>query len=186
MRELQAISGNEGEQVLQSLLDEYNISIIPSEDMVDFVAYLKLRNANSLRNILSKLGWQSRRYRFAGRQHRVWCPKTLEVENGRVSHPELANTYNGLAEANGYTWFDMTFYVNTTWKKLHQERLVRGGRKTTEEYSASAGSPWDNSEGKYGPFLSSDSHLRLQARTKDDLTLHDADTDEADVHYIKI
>jgi hypothetical protein len=28
--------------------------------------------------------------------------------------------------------------------------------------------------------------LRLQARTKDDLTLHDADTDEADVHYIKI
>jgi hypothetical protein len=186
MRELQAISGNEGEHVLQSLLDEYNVSIIPSEDMVDFVAYLKLRNANSLRNILSKLGWESRRYRFAGAQHRVWCPKTLEVENGRVSHPELANTYNGLAEANGYTWFDMTFYVNTTWKKLHQERLVRGGRKTTEEYSASAGSPWDNSEGKYGPFLSSDSHLRLQARTKDDLTLHDADTDEADVHYIKI
>jgi hypothetical protein len=103
-----------------------------------------------------------------------------------VSHPELANTYNGLAEANGYTWFDLTFYVNTTWKKLHQDRLARGGRKTTEEYSASAGSPWDSSEGKYGPFLSSDSHLRLQARTKDDLTLHDTDVNEADVHYIKI
>ena len=55
MRELQAISGNEGEQVLQSLLDDYNVSIIPSEDMVDFVAYLKLSNANSLRNILSNL-----------------------------------------------------------------------------------------------------------------------------------
>jgi len=186
MRELQAISGNEGEQVLQSLLDDYNVSIIPSEDMVDFVAYLKLRNANSLRNILSKLGWQSRRYRFAGAQHRVWCPKTLEVENGRVSHPELADKYHRLAAANGYTWFNLKFYVNTTWKKLHQERLVRGGRKTTEEYSASAGSPWDNSEGKYGPFLSSDSHLRLQARTQDELTIVDPDADEADVHYIKI
>jgi len=186
MRELQAISGNEGELVLQSLLDEYNVSIIPSEDMVDFVAYLKLRNANSLRNILSKLGWQSRRYRFAGAQHRVWCPKTLEVENGRVNHPELADKYHSLAVVNGYTWFDLTYYVKRTWKYLHNDRLVRGGRKTTEEYSALAVSPWDNHEGKYGPFLSSDSHLRLQARTQDELTIVDPDTDEADVHYIKI
>ena len=102
-----------------------------------------------------------------------------------MSHPELA-TYNGLAEANGYTWFDLQFYVNTTWKKLHQERLARGGRKTIEEYTASAAPSWDNSEGKYGPFLSSDSHLRLHARTQDDLTLHDADVDDADVHYIEI
>ena len=103
-----------------------------------------------------------------------------------MRYPELANTYNGLAEANGYTWFDLQFYVNKTWKKLHQERLARGGRKTTEEYTVSAAPSWDNSEGKYGPFLSSDSHLRLKARTKDDLTLHDADVDEANVHYIKI
>ena len=184
MRELQAISGNEGEQVLKALLDEYHVSLIPSEDFPDFVAYLKLRNANSLRNMLSKLGWEARRYRFAGAQHRVWCPKALKVENGRVSHPELANTYNRLAEANRDTWFDLTFYVNTTWKKLHQDRLARGGRKTTEEYSASAGSPWDNSEGKYGPFLSSDSHLRLQARPEDELAIEDSELDQADVHYI--
>ena len=103
-----------------------------------------------------------------------------------MSHPELANTYNGLAEANSYTWFDLTFYVNTTWKKLHQDRLARGGRKTTEEYSALAVSPWDNHEGEYGPFLSSDSHLRLLARTQDELTIVDPDTDDADVPYIKI
>ena len=186
MRELQAISGNEGEHVLQSLLDENFVSLIPSEDFADLMAYLKLRNANSLRNMLSKLGWQSRRCRFAGAQHRVWCPKTLEVENGRVSHPELANTYNGLAEANGYTWFDLQFYVHTTWKKLHKDRLKKGGRQTTEEYSTSTASRWDNSEGKYGPFLNSDSHLRLQARTKDDLTIDNTEVDEADVHYIKI
>ena len=97
MRELQAISGNEGEQVLQALLDEYHVSLIPSEDFPDFVAYLKLRNANSLRNMLSKLGWEARRYRFAGAQHRVWCHKSLQVENGRVSHLELARTFDKLA-----------------------------------------------------------------------------------------
>ena len=71
-------------------------------------------------------------------------------------------------------------------EKTAQERLARGGRKTTEEYSASAAPSWDNSEGKYGPFLSSDSHLRLQARAQDDLMLHDTDVDDADVHYIEI
>ncbi len=171
MRELQAISGNEGEQVLQALFDEYHVSLIPSEDFPEFVTYLKLRNANSLRNMLSKLGWEARRYRFAGAQHRVWCHKSLKVENGRVSYLELANKYHKRAAENGFIWFDIEFYVNKTWKNLHQDRLVRGNHKNNEEYSASIGSPWDNSEGYHGPFKSSTSHLLIQARTEDELTL---------------
>ena len=108
-RELQAISGNEGEQVLQALLDEYYVLLIPNEDFPDFVAYLKLRNANSLSNMLSKLGWAARRYRFTGAQHRVWCHKSLQVVYRRVSHSELANKYTKLGEANGYTWFNIEF-----------------------------------------------------------------------------
>lgn len=177
MRELQAISGNEGEHVLQSLLEEYKVSLIPNEDFPEFVTYLKLRNANSLRNMLSKLGWEARRYRFAGAQHRVWCHKSLQVENGRVSYPELANRYHERAAENGYTWFDIEFYVNTTWKNLHKDRLVRGNHKNNEEYSASAGSPWDNSEGYYGPFESSTSHLRIQAHIANDLTVDQSDWD---------
>ena len=185
MRELQAISGNEGEQVLKALLDEYHVSLIPSEDFPDFVAYLKLRNANSLRNMLSKLGWEARRYRFAGAQHRVWCHKSLQVENGRVSHPELARTFHKLAEENNYTWFGITYYVRQTWNSLLKDRLLRGSLKRGEDYSALSVTTTFTDDDNKGPFKASYSHLRLQARTEDELAIEESESDEADVHYIK-
>ena len=185
MRELQAISGNEGEQVLKALLDEYHVSLIPSEDFPDFVAYLKLRNANSLRNMLSKLGWEARRYRFAGAQHRVWCHKSLQVENGRVSHPELARTFHKLAEENNYTWFGITYYVRQTWNSLLKDRLLRGSLKRGEDYSALSVTTTFTDDDNKGPLKASYSHLRLQARTEDELAIEESESDEADVHYIK-
>jgi hypothetical protein len=184
MRELQAISGNEGEQVLKALLDEYHVSLIPSEDFPDFVAYLKMRNANSLRNMLSKLGWEARRYRFAGAQHRVWCHKSLQVENGRVSHPELARTFHKLAEENNYTWFGITYYVRQTWNSLLKDRLLRGSLKRGEDYSALSVTTTFTDDDNKGPFKASYSHLRLQARTEDELAIEESESDEADVHYI--
>jgi len=169
MRELQANSGNEGEQVLTSILAEHNCSIVLSEDFPDLIAHLRLRNANSLRNMLAKLGWEARRIRFGGAQYRAWCKKDLEIENGRVKHNDLANRYHPDAAKSGYAWFDLGFYVNTSWKRLRQERLVKNHRKNDDDYAAISTSSWDNSEGMYGPFADSTTHLRLQARTQDEL-----------------
>lgn len=162
MRELQAISGNETERVLAALLSRYNVSIIPSADFPALISHLKLRNPNSLRNMLSRLGWESRRIRYDGAQHRVWCERSLEIENGRVSHGRLADTYNTLASSNQFTWFDLGYYVHTTWYCLHNETLIRSYRDPDEN-------EWNNASGDFGPFQSSTSHLRLQARTQEEL-----------------
>ena len=169
MRELQATSGNEGEQVLKALLDEYCVSLVPNEDFPELIAHLKLRNANSLRNMLAILGWEARRVRFGGRQHRVWCHRTLLIANRRISHAGLANTIDPSAETAGFTWFDVDYYVNQTWKTLRTERLLRGYRTEDEGSAAMCERTHDNTEGQYGPFQSSTSHLRLQARSQDEL-----------------
>lgn len=169
MRELQANSGNEGEQVLAAILAEHHCSIVLSEDFPDLIAHLRLRNANSLRNMLAKMDWEARRIRFGGSQYRAWCKKDLEIENGRVKHNGLASRCHPDAAQSGYVWFDLAFYINLSWKRIRQERLVKGQRKNDEDYAAISSSAWDNSEGKYGPFAGSFTHLRLQARTQDEL-----------------
>ena len=169
MRELQANSGNEGEQVLAAILAEHHCSIILSEDFPDLIAHLRLRNTNSLRNMLVRMGWEARRIRFGGAQYRAWCKKGLEIENGRVKQNELAKVYHFDAVQTGYVWFDLAYYVNTSWKRVRQERLMKGQRRNDENYAATSTSGWDNSEGQYGPFAGSFTHLRLQARTPDEL-----------------
>lgn len=169
MRELQANSGNEGEQVLAAILAEHHCSIILSEDFPDLMAHLRLRNTNSLRNMLVRMGWEARRIRFGGAQYRAWCKKGLEIENGRVKQNELAKVYHFDAVQTGYVWFDLAYYVNTSWKRVRQERLMKGQRRNDENYAATSISGWDNSEGQYGPFAGSFTHLRLQARTPDEL-----------------
>ena len=169
MRELQANSGNEGEQVLAAILAEHHCAIILSEDFPDLIAHLRLRNTNALRNMLIRMDWEARRIRFGGAQYRAWCKEDLEIENGRVRHDELANGYHSDAAQAGYVWFDLEFYVNTSWKRLRQERLMKGQRKNDEDHTVMSFSKWDNSEGQYGPFADSITHLRLQARTLDEL-----------------
>ena len=169
MRELQANSGNEGEQVLAAILAEHHCSIILSEDFPDLIAHLRLRNTNSLRNMLVRMGWEARRIRFGGAQYRAWCKKGLEIENGRVKQNKLAKVYHFDAVQTGYVWFDLAYYVNTSWKRVRQERLMKGQRRNDENYAATSTSGWDNSEGQYGPFAGSFTHLRLQARTPDEL-----------------
>lgn len=166
MRELQANSGNENEHVLSAILEEYHAPLILSEDFAELAAYLRLKNATSLRNMLAKLGWEARRISFGGRQYRVWCEKTLQIENGRVSHPGLAQTFHPSASSTGYTWFDLAYFVDVTWRALRASRLLKG--KMSSEI-ASTKMDWDNSNGNFGPFQSSTSHRRLQARTEREL-----------------
>jgi hypothetical protein len=180
MRELQANAGNEGEQVLQAILAEHHCSIILSEDFPDLIAYLRLRNSNSLRNMLSKLDWEARRIRFGGAQYRAWCKKDLEISDGRVRHNAFANTYDPKASQNGYAWFDLEFYVNASWKRIRYERLLKGRRNNAEDYEEILSSKGDNSEGKYGPFAGRTTHLRLQARTQEELETN-VSTDEVPV-----
>jgi len=173
MRELQATSGNEGDEVLTALLAEYNVKVIPSEDFPELIAHLRLRNPNSLRNALSRLGWEDGRVRFAGKQRRVWHRRGIELEHGRVSDAKLASFYHSDAEALGYVWFDLEYYLHATWKTLRAERLVKGA-KLDGTYSARDEQPFDNSEGNYGPFASSKSHLRIQAREQHELQSTDS------------
>lgn len=58
MRELQVVSGNEEEEIPNSLLADYHVSIIPSSDFPELVSRLWLRNPNFLRNMLSCLDWE--------------------------------------------------------------------------------------------------------------------------------
>ena len=174
MRELQATSGNEGDEVLTSLLTEYGVTIIPSEDFPELIRHLRLRNANALRNALSRLGWEPDRVRFGGKQRRVLRKTGLKMEHGRVLDAALANTYHSAAETSDYVWFDIEFYIHKTWKTLRSERLVKIP-KSADAYSARDSEPLDNSEGHYGPFASSKSHLRIQAREQDELQAADSD-----------
>ena len=179
MRELQANSGNEGEQVLASMLAQYNVEIILSPDFPELATHLRLRNANSLRNMLAKLGWEARRISFGGTQYRAWCVKGLHIDNGRINCPELAQTYSALAVPNGYTWFDLGFYVEATWKRLWQERLVnKRGSQTDLSHVM------DNSEGMFGPFRTSTSHLRLQARTQNELSTGEDDHNASRIYVL--
>lgn len=168
MRELQATSGNEGEEVLASMLAQYKVQIILSPDFPELAAHLRLRNANSLRNMLAKHGWEARRISFGGNQYRAWCVKGLRIDNGRVDCAELAQTYSPLAMANGYTWFDLAYFVDVTWKRLWWERLCGKRSSPQDQYEG-----MDNFEGEFGPFRSSTSHLRLQARTQEELSEDD-------------
>ena len=64
MRELQATSGDEGDKLLGALPEEYKVRIILSEDFAELASYLRLRNANALRNAHSRLGRKADRLRF--------------------------------------------------------------------------------------------------------------------------
>lgn len=161
MRELQAISGNEGDEVLEALLSEYCVEIIPSADFPELISFLKSRNANALRNALARLGWEERRLRINGKQVRTWAKKRLEIENRRVSSHQLAALYKPDAVALGYTWFDLDFYLEKTWVHLRQERLKRPSKKD-DAASGTTANESDNPDGNHGPFNGPKSHLRYQ------------------------
>jgi hypothetical protein len=98
----------------------------------------------------------------------------LKIEHGRVLDAALANTYDSAAEPLGYVWFEIEFYIQKTWKALRADRLVKI-TKSADAYSARDSEPFDNSEGNYGPFASSKSHLRIQAREQEELQSTDSD-----------
>lgn len=164
MRELQTTAGNEGDEVLKALLEEYKVRVIPSEDFPELASYLRVRSTNALRNTLSRLGWKANRLRFEGRQHRVWIAQGTSIEEGRLRSTELAASYNKLALELDYTWFNLAFFVHRTWKTLRAERLNKAYGKSLEPYSAIESRPYQNSNGEYGPYKSSRSHLTLQGR----------------------
>ena len=93
MREFQATVGNE---VLKALLEEYRVRIIPSEYFPELASYLRLRNANALRNTLYRLGWKASYLRFEGRQHRVRIAQGKRIEEGRVRSVELSASYSDM------------------------------------------------------------------------------------------
>ena len=161
MRELHATAGNESDEVLKALLEEYKVRVIPSEDFPELASYLRVRNANALRNTLSRLGWEASRLRFEGRQHRVWIAQGTSIEEGRVRSTELAASYSDIAEELGYTWFNLAFFVHRTWKALRGERLNKAYGKSLESYAAVESGLYANSNGEYGPYKSSRSHLTL-------------------------
>jgi hypothetical protein len=161
MRDLQATSGNEVDEMLNALLQEFHVSIIPSSDFPELASYIRCRNANSLRNSLVRLGWEERRLRINGKQGRTWVRKDLDINNKRVNSPELAKSYGGDAVDKGYTWFSCDFFQYKTWDALVRDRLPRG-RKITEEYSAFADGPFTNDSGDFGPFCGAKSNERYQ------------------------
>ena len=166
MQELQASSVNESDKVLEELLQQYRVSVIPSEDIAELSGYLRSRSVMALRNSLTRLGWEARRIRFGGEQHRAWCKIGTVIEHGRVNNEELARAYGKRDDQSDdtYAWFDLGFFIQETWYKIRTERLKSGYNKFKGDYSAVTDSLANNANGEYGPFKDSKSHLRLQAR----------------------
>nr|WP_319948475.1 DUF5906 domain-containing protein [uncultured Shimia sp.] len=161
MRELQAQSGNESDETLEAVLAEYCVSIIPSSDFKELVKYLNARNDSALRNALVRLGWESTRYRWAGRQQRVWSKKGLMVEHGRVHSTDLAESLDGAVE-HGFVWFPLEYFVETTWKELKDTKL-----KVKFRNDQDAQPFLDLNTGENGPFLDSTSVERYQTWRND-------------------
>lgn len=124
MRELQALSGNEGDEVLEALLAEFNVAIIPSADFRPLVKYMNARSDTALRNALVRLGWEDHRLRLDGKQQRVWRKKGLMIEDKRVCSPDLAEKLEGAVE-NGFVWFPLGAYIEATWRALLAAKLDR-------------------------------------------------------------
>ena len=161
MRELQAQSGNEADETLEAVLAESCVSIIPSSDFKELVKYLNVRNDNSVRNALVRLGWESMRLRWAGRQQRVWAKKGLMIENGRVQSTDLADSLDGAVE-NGFVWFPLEYFVETTWKELRDTKLKVKYRNDQDTQSS-----LDLNTGENGPFLDSTTETRYQTWLND-------------------
>ena len=134
--------------MLGALLEEYKVRIILSEDFAELASYLRLRNANALRNTLSRLGWKASHLRFEQRQHRVWIAQGTRIEEGRLRSTELAASYNKLALELDFTLFNLAFFVHRTWKALRAERLNKAYGKSLEPYAAAESGPYANSNGE--------------------------------------
>jgi len=164
MRELQAQSGNEADETLEAVLAEYCVSIIPSSDFKELVKYLNARGDSSVRNALVRLGWESTRLRWAGRQQRVWAKKGLMVENCRAHSTDLADSLDGAVE-NGFVWFPLEYFVEATWKELRDTKLKVKYRSDQDTQSF-----LDLNTGKNGPYLDSTTEARyLTWRNDNDL-----------------
>ena len=111
MQELQASSVNESDKVLEELLQQYMVSVIPSEDIAELSGYLRSRSVMALRNSLAETRLGSARIRFGGEQHRAWCKNGTAIENGRVNNEELAREYGKRSDQSEdtYAWFDLGF-----------------------------------------------------------------------------
>ncbi len=154
MRELQARSGNEGDETLEAVLAEYCVSIIPSSDFKELAKYLNARNDNAVRNALVRLGWEDTRLRWAKKQQRVWVKKGLMVENGRIYSTDLAERLDGAVE-NGFVWFPLEYFVDSTWKKIRDTKLNVKYRSDQDTQPFP-----DLNTGENGPFLDSITEAR--------------------------
>lgn len=161
MRELQAQSGNEGDETLESILAEYSVSIIPSSDFKELVRYMNARNDNAVRNALRRLGWEDTRERLSGRQQRVWSKIGILIDHGRIQSVDLAETLVGAVE-NGFVWFPVEYYIETTWAALRDKKL-KPKFKADEKTLAFD----DNNNGENGPFLDSTSNLSYETWPND-------------------
>ncbi|MFZ7093990.1 primase-helicase family protein [Primorskyibacter sp. 2E233] len=161
MRELQAQSGNESDETLEALLAEFNVSVIPSADFKALAKHMNFRNDNSLRNALIRLGWESTRLRWRGKQQRVWAKKGLLVEDGRILSNDLAGTLEGAVE-NGFLWFPLPYFMEVTWTALLTRKL---DRRPMSDHPPDARDHMDT--GEIGPFLDSTANASYQTWLND-------------------
>jgi hypothetical protein len=161
MRELQAQSGNEGDETLEAVLAECCVSIIPSSDFKELVKCLNARNDNAVRNALVRLGWESSKLRWGTKQRRVWAKKGLIIESGWIQSADLAETLDGAVE-NGFVWFPLEYYVDATWAALRDTKL-----KVKFKNDRDASEIGDLGGGGNGPYLDSTSVARYQTWRND-------------------
>jgi hypothetical protein len=160
MRELQAQSGNESDEVLEAVLADHCVAIIPTSDFKALVKYLHAKTDNAVRNALIRLGWESTRLSLDKKQQRVWVKKGLMIENSRIKSTDLAGRFEG-AVANGFEWFPLDYYLEATWGDLRDTKLKF---KPDSEPNTAADLYSDGAE---GPYLDSETVNRYQTWLND-------------------
>lgn len=124
MQDLQALSGDECDETLEALLQEFNVAIIPSSDFRLLAKYMGASSDNSLRNALARLGWEKKRPYLNKEQQRAWVRKDTAIEYGRIRSSDLAGTLEG-AVKQGFEWYPLAAYMEQTWQKLLEQKLDR-------------------------------------------------------------
>lgn len=165
MREMTVDDVNETDAVLEDLLDQYGVEIIPSSEQYLLVRHLRLKSDQELQARLRRLGFAPQKRRIEGRQVRLWMRKDAAVENGRVSCPRLSEKLENSGQhkeilLRGFVWWPLTTLIKR-WDEFARD--VLGAKRTGSaqekggRWSESVGSSESEENGKIGPYKDSTS-----------------------------
>ena len=148
----------ETDEVLEDLLTQYQVTILPSSEQRVLERHFGIKSA-ALRHQLVRLGWEDARVSISGKQQRVWKRKDIVIENAMMCAPELSEKLPEAVEL-GFVWWPVTTAL-FGWEILKRSVL---DNSFTDFKPLSPFEQLRDYTGDEGPFLDSKRSARYWAR----------------------